>query len=150
MAQIPPYKICSGPKSNEEEEEDEKIYKRYSEIAATTLPTTEGWTGKPMYQYQGFWYNSGLHGIGPLAVQDHFKARPSDILLASIPKSGTTWLKSLAFAVINRKSNPPSARQQHPLHIFNSHDLVPGLELLLYNNNWNSNRIPNLDVLPSP
>ncbi|XP_042493213.1 cytosolic sulfotransferase 5-like [Macadamia integrifolia] len=138
MAQIPPYKICFVPKSKEEEEEDEKIYKRYSEIAAATLPTTEGWTGKPMYQYQGFWYNSGLHGIGPLAVQDHFKARPSDILLASIPKSGTTWLKSLAFAVINRKSNPPSAQQQHPLHIFNSHDLVPGLEWLLYNNNLNA------------
>ncbi|XP_042495136.1 cytosolic sulfotransferase 5-like [Macadamia integrifolia] len=150
MAQIPPYKICFVLKSKEEEEEDEKIYKRCSEIAAATLPTTEGWTGKPMFQYQGVWYNSGLHGIGPLAVQDHFKARPSDILLASIPKSGTTWLKSLAFAVISRKSNPPSAQQQHPLHIFNSHDLVPGLETLLYNNLLNGNRIPNLDVLPSP
>ncbi|XP_043687545.1 cytosolic sulfotransferase 5-like [Telopea speciosissima] len=140
-------------KSREEEEEkddDEKIYKRYIEIVATTLPTIEGWSGKPSYQYQGFWHNSGASGVGPLAFQDHFKARPSDIFLASIPKCGSTWLKSLAFAVMNRKSHPPSAQPQHPLCILNSHDLVPGLEGMLYNNNLNGSRIPNLDILPSP
>ncbi|XP_042493212.1 cytosolic sulfotransferase 5-like [Macadamia integrifolia] len=152
MAPNPPYKICFVPKSREEEEEDEKIYKRCKEIVATTLPTTKGRSGKPIYQYQGFWYDSGVHGVGPLALQEHFKARPSDILLASIPKCGTTCLKSLAFAVMNRKSHPPSVQlqQQHPLHIFNSHDLVPRMEWILYNNNLNGDRISNLDILPSP
>ncbi|XP_043697882.1 cytosolic sulfotransferase 5-like [Telopea speciosissima] len=103
-----------------------------------------------MYQYQGFWYNCGILGVGPLAVQDHFKALPCDILIASIPKCGSTWLKSLAFSVMNRRSHPPTQHQQHPLLSFNSHDLVPGLETKLYNNNFNGNRIPNPDILPSP
>ncbi|XP_042495131.1 cytosolic sulfotransferase 8-like [Macadamia integrifolia] len=150
MAPNAPYEICFVPKSREEEEEDEKIYKRYKEIIATTLPIAGGLLGEPMYQYQGFWYSSRVGSVGPLAVQDHFRARASDILIASIPKSGTTWLKSLAFAVINIKSHPPSVQQQHPLHIFNSHDLVPMLEIRLYNNDFNGNRIPNLDILPSP
>ncbi|XP_042495133.1 cytosolic sulfotransferase 5-like [Macadamia integrifolia] len=150
MAPNAPYEICFVPKSREEEEEDEKIYRRYKEITATTLPIAKGLLGEPMYQYQGFWYCSRLVGVGPLAVQDHFKARASDILIASIPKSGTTWLNSLAFAVINHKYHPPSAQQQHPLHKFNSHDLVPMLEMRLYNNNLNGYRIPNLDILPSP
>ncbi|XP_042495135.1 cytosolic sulfotransferase 5-like [Macadamia integrifolia] len=150
MAQNPPYKICFVPKSKEEKEEDEKNYKRYSEIVATTFPTAEGWFDVPIYQCQGFWYSFEMAGVGPLAFQDHFKARPSDILLASIPKCGTTWLKSLAFSIMNRKSHPPSALQQHPLLKFNSHDLVPVMEMMLYNNNLNGNRIPNLDILPSP
>ncbi|KAJ4956902.1 hypothetical protein NE237_013685 [Protea cynaroides] len=148
MAQEAPYRVCFAPKNREEEEEDEKIYKRYEEIVAK-LPTTEGWSGHLIYQYQGFWYNSEVLGAAPLVVQRHFKARPSDILVASTHKCGTTWLKSLTFAVMNRKSHPPSA-QHHPLHIFNSHDLVPFWEFNLYNNKNNGNRIPNLDILPSP
>ncbi|XP_042495134.1 cytosolic sulfotransferase 5-like [Macadamia integrifolia] len=150
MAKNIPYKVSFVPKSREEEEEDEKIYNRYREIVATTLPTTKGWADKLIYQYEGFWYCPGIVGVGPLAVQDHFKAWPSDILLASFPKCGTTWLKSLAFAVINRETHPPSAQQQHPLLAFNSHDLVPMLEIRLYNDNFNGNQIPNLDMLPSP
>ncbi|XP_043694564.1 cytosolic sulfotransferase 5-like [Telopea speciosissima] len=147
MAQSAPYKICFVPKSREEEEEDSKIYKRYREIIAK-LPTTEGWSGT-LYQYQGFWYDSELTSGGPLAVQDHFKPKPSDILIASTPKCGSTWLRSLAFAVMNRESHPPSD-QQHPLLLFNSHHLVPVIEASLYNDYVNDNRIPNLDILPSP
>ncbi|XP_043704185.1 cytosolic sulfotransferase 5-like [Telopea speciosissima] len=148
MAHNAPYKICFVPKSREEEEEDEKIYKSYEEIISK-LPTVEGWSGKPVYQYQGFWYNSDLVGVGPLAVQNHFTSKPTDILLASTPKCGSTWLKSLAFAVMNRKTHLPSTHQ-HPLLTFNSHDLVPVLEIRLYNNNLNGNQIPNLEILPSP
>ncbi|KAJ4962364.1 hypothetical protein NE237_022303 [Protea cynaroides] len=149
MADNTPYKTCFLPKSKEEEEEDERIYKRLKEIVAT-LPTIKGWSSNPMYQYQGFWYSSDLVGVGPLAVHDHFKAHTTDVLLAATPKSGTTWLKSLAFAVMNRKSHPSLDGRQHPLLKFNSHDLVPTLELRLYNNNHNGDRIPNLDILLSP
>ncbi|XP_042501595.1 cytosolic sulfotransferase 8-like [Macadamia integrifolia] len=148
MAHNPPYKICFVPKSREEEEEDEKIYKRYREIVAK-LPTIEGWTGNQLYQYQGFWHNSKLVGVGPLAVQDHFKPQPDDILIASTPKCGLTSLQSLVFAVMNRKSHPPSSHH-HPVLIFNPHDLVPLIETSLYSSYVNGNRIPNLDILPSP
>ncbi|XP_042501582.1 cytosolic sulfotransferase 8-like [Macadamia integrifolia] len=148
MAQSAPYKICFVPKSREEEEEDEKIYKRYREIVSE-LPTTEGWLGSPLYQYQGFWYGLELGGVGPLAVQDHFKPQPSDILIVSTPKCGSTWLRSVAFAVMNRKAHPPSD-QHHPLLLFNSHELVPLIEIHFYSDDVNGNRIPNLDILPSP
>ncbi|XP_042497566.1 cytosolic sulfotransferase 5-like [Macadamia integrifolia] len=148
MADNIPYKTCFAPKSKEEEEEDERIHERLKETVAT-LPTIKSWFGNPMYQYQSFWYSSDIVGIGPLAVQDHFKAHPTDILIAATPKCGTTWLKSLVFAVMNRKSHSLDDHQ-HPLHKFNSHDLVPTLEIRLYNNNVNGDRIPNLDILSSP
>ncbi|XP_028789035.1 cytosolic sulfotransferase 8-like [Neltuma alba] len=61
------------------------------------------------------------------------KALPSkdgDIIITSLPKSGTTWLKALIFAIVNRNHFSPS--QNHPLLISNAHDLVPHLEFNLY------------------
>ncbi|WKA11030.1 hypothetical protein VitviT2T_028565 [Vitis vinifera] len=31
--------------------------------------------------------------------QEHFQAQPSDIILSSAPKTGTTWLKALTFSI---------------------------------------------------
>ncbi|KAK1277917.1 hypothetical protein QJS04_geneDACA014798 [Acorus gramineus] len=46
-----------------------------------------------------------------MSVQQNFKARPSDVLLASSPKSGTTWLKALLFALLNRNANEETYKQ---------------------------------------
>uniref|UniRef100_A0A453A8L9 Sulfotransferase n=1 Tax=Aegilops tauschii subsp. strangulata TaxID=200361 RepID=A0A453A8L9_AEGTS len=48
----------------------------------------------PVYltrQYRGFW----IH-----AAQASFEPRSMDVFLASCPKSGTTWLKALAFSML--------------------------------------------------
>nr|WGG89257.1 SOT6 [Ilex asprella] len=57
----------------------------------------------------------------------NFEAQDTDIVVATSPKSGTTWLKALAFCILNRKLYPDT--QQHPLHTSNPHSLVPFLEV---------------------
>ncbi|XP_043720847.1 cytosolic sulfotransferase 5-like [Telopea speciosissima] len=79
-----------------------------------------------------------------MAVQNHFKAFPTDILVATTPKSGTIWLKSLVFATMNRKST--TAAPHSLLLNFCPHDLVPCLEQRLY-----LKQIPDdIELLPIP
>nr|XP_010909196.1 cytosolic sulfotransferase 11-like [Elaeis guineensis] len=84
---------------------------------------------------------SGRGGDGGIPK---FKARPTDVLLASFPKSGTTRLKALLFATSNRSSFSNS--QHHPLTTLSPHECVPFLESQVYTNS----QIPSLGVLPSP
>ncbi|KAF7129404.1 hypothetical protein RHSIM_Rhsim10G0059700 [Rhododendron simsii] len=75
-------------------------------------------------QFHGFW----LTPINLQATQElleHFKPISNDVILASFPKTGTTWLKSLLYAIVNRSSIDQLTRN-HP------HVLVPQLELQVY------------------
>ncbi|PWA77237.1 flavonol 4'-sulfotransferase [Artemisia annua] len=70
-----------------------------------TLPqhSCSGLKGRmTLYNYQGFW-NIQLAHEGAIMAQQKFKARPSDVLLCSSPKTGTTWLKALTFAIVTRE-----------------------------------------------
>ncbi|XP_028803548.1 cytosolic sulfotransferase 12-like [Neltuma alba] len=103
-----------------------------------TLPAEPGWVANRLHQYQGFWHTT-RHMQGVLNCQNHFQAHDSDILLITSPKSGTTWLKALTFALLNRKTyypnpspEPTQTDQSHPLLTTNPHVLVPFLELSLY------------------
>ncbi|KAI3932454.1 hypothetical protein MKW92_014343 [Papaver armeniacum] len=75
--------------------------------------------------YQGFWiFAEALENIKDF--QQNFKAVDTDLLLASLPKSGTVWLKALVFAIVNRTHHPIlSTSQNHPLFTVSPHDLVP-------------------------
>ena len=80
---------------------------------SSTLPKEKGWTTEHMYQYQGFWYLS-MEGVeGVMHLQKHFTARNDDILLATLPKSGTTWFKPLMFAIMNRGRYDFSSPRPH-------------------------------------
>ncbi|KAF0895090.1 hypothetical protein E2562_006797 [Oryza meyeriana var. granulata] len=52
-----------------------------------------------------------------------FETRPSDVFLASFPKSGTTWLTALAFETVNRHEHLPSG-EDHPVRLHGPHDGV--------------------------
>lgn len=88
----------------------------------------EKWCGDDLvYQFDGFWFTLPCLK-GALQILNNFKPLPTDVILASFPKTGTTWLKSLLFAITNRTSKD-SLISTHP------HDLIPTLELQVYSPN---------------
>ncbi|KAL6656930.1 hypothetical protein ACP70R_004710 [Stipagrostis hirtigluma subsp. patula] len=94
--------------------------------------------------YQGTWVmEPWVPGI--IAIQRGFAPRRGDVVLASAPKCGTTWLKALAFAAMARGAHPPAGHAGHPLLRLNPHDCVPFMEKL-FAAGWGSR----LDALPSP
>uniref|UniRef100_A0A7N2MSC9 Sulfotransferase n=2 Tax=Quercus lobata TaxID=97700 RepID=A0A7N2MSC9_QUELO len=124
------------PKSNEEEDykSDPKSL-TYKEIIST-LPRRKGYNWVAyLYQYKGFWYGP-YHLDGILSTQDHFKSQPNEVIISSVPKSGTTWLKSLNFAIMTRSCYNESTS---PLLTQQSHDLLPFFELEILSNPPNFN-----------
>ncbi|KAK4707483.1 hypothetical protein R3W88_032975 [Solanum pinnatisectum] len=97
-----------------------------------------------IYNYQGFWSSSrAIQGV--MACQQQLQAQDSDIILVTTPKSGTVWLKSLLFAIVNRKCNP-IFEQDHPLLVQNPHDLVLFLKFDLYVDG----QVPDFSLFTSP
>ncbi|KAL4297551.1 hypothetical protein GQ457_12G032570 [Hibiscus cannabinus] len=99
-----------------------------------SLPKEEGWTSgsaKSLYLYQGFWCLArDLKSV--ISLQKHFQAFDSDVLVATSPKCGTTWLKALTFSTLCRTQY---ARDEHPLLNSTPHQLVRFLEFDVYLNN---------------
>ncbi|KAH7569425.1 hypothetical protein JRO89_XS06G0159800 [Xanthoceras sorbifolium] len=92
----------------------------------STLPREKDFDGTYLYQYQeGFWYRP-TYIVGILSAQRHFQARDDDIILITYPKSGTTWLKALTYAIVHRSHY---AFEHSPLLTSNPHELVPFIEL---------------------
>ncbi|RLN19443.1 flavonol 4-sulfotransferase [Panicum miliaceum] len=97
MAQAP----SESSKSDTKSSADETPPKSYIDLVSTLV------------LYRNYWLNpERLEHIIP--VKDHFKPRRDDIILATYPKCGTTWLKALAFTVMTRGRHAPAAAG-HPL-----------------------------------
>lgn len=75
-------------------------------------------------QFKGIWFNANMFRY-VMFVRKHFEAKDKDIILATVPKSGTTWLKALTSAIINRGNH---SMDQSPLLSSNPHALIPFLE----------------------
>ncbi|XP_059639282.1 flavonol sulfotransferase-like [Cornus florida] len=127
------YKSCPEP---------QKIQQKFKEIIST-CPRNSEWTAfTDLFQYQGYWYTPRfLEGI--VLAQQQFQAQPHDIILCSHPKTGTTWLKALGFAIMNRACLDDS--RSNPLSVTTPHECVPYLEVDLYQNK--PNRYPELPLL---
>ncbi|KAL6644545.1 hypothetical protein ACP70R_016153 [Stipagrostis hirtigluma subsp. patula] len=90
------------------------------------LPMREGWWA-PFYLFQGCWVTpKAIKSVE--VVQAQFQPRSNDIILATYPKCGTTWLKALAFTITNRSIHSVTSNN-HPLLTNHPQDLVPFLDL---------------------
>ncbi|MBA0608473.1 hypothetical protein Godav_020690 [Gossypium davidsonii] len=97
----------------------QKTFKNCAELVPT-LPRSKGWWLDELFHYQGFWMSS-FPIRGSMLISDHFKPRPTDIIVATSPKCGTTWLRALIFSIINRASFDFN---DHPLRKLNPQELV--------------------------
>ncbi|XP_065868727.1 cytosolic sulfotransferase 15-like [Euphorbia lathyris] len=119
------------------------LNQQINEIYPTLPKILEGTTFE-LSLYQGFWCPTGMSPIrGVISFQKCFEAQDTDILVASNPKTGTTWLKALSFSIVNRTRYTPS---NTPLLTSNPHDLVPFLDFHLFT----QNELPDLSMIPSP
>ncbi|OMO72981.1 hypothetical protein COLO4_27322 [Corchorus olitorius] len=110
------------------------------------LPKGKNWAGgEELIQYQGFWLPKEM-AKGVMLIHGHLKPRPTDVILSTYPKCGTTWLKALAFAIINRSSHHDF--QNHPLLTSNPHDLLLPL-IERYINSVDIETLPSPRVCPS-
>ncbi|KAK8585422.1 hypothetical protein V6N13_050401 [Hibiscus sabdariffa] len=109
----------------------EKSYDDELQQLVHTLPKEEGWVSGSIYLYQGFWCPS-LALKPMISFQRHFQAFDSDVIVATFPKCGTTWLKALTFSTLYRDR---FARDEHPLLASTPHQLVRHLEFDVYINN---------------
>ncbi|KAK7322602.1 hypothetical protein VNO77_25990 [Canavalia gladiata] len=125
-------------------EEEEKLCQETKELILS-LPREKGWRTSYLYLFQGFWCQ--LKEIEAIhSFQKHFQAKDSDVLVATVPKSGTTWLKALTFAIVNRQ-HCSSFNKNHPLLTSNPHDLVPFFEYTVYGRH---DKVPNLSNMCEP
>jgi len=104
----------------------------YEEDNLLSLPKEKGWAAGYFYLFQHFWCPS-IFIEGVINFQKHFQAKDSDVIVASFPKSGTTWLKALTFSILNRHRF--SSSDNHPLLTSNSHELVPFLDFISHGDN---------------
>ncbi|KAK4422358.1 Cytosolic sulfotransferase 15 [Sesamum alatum] len=101
------------------------------------------WDGVPLVKYCGCWFPVWMFRQ-ILAAQKHYKAKDTDIILSTLPKSGTTWMKALMFSIANRHVFPID---QSPLLTSTPHKLVPPLEFDTF---WEQDNNPDLEAIPSP
>ncbi|CAM0948825.1 unnamed protein product [Alopecurus aequalis] len=135
-----PFKdIDDGPPREDQEYAD--VISALPSATYVTYPRTS------LRQYQGMWMRQEA-AAGVISVQRRFTPHSGpgggDVLLASPPKCGTTWLKALSFATMARAAYPPSG-SDHPLLRLNPHGCVPSIEGV-----FGAGQEAKLEALPSP
>ncbi|ONK64878.1 uncharacterized protein A4U43_C07F30940 [Asparagus officinalis] len=99
-------KFFQTKKTEAEVEEELRTYTTHKELISS-LPTNK----YGLRLYGSFWLTE-KNIISILSAQKHLKASPDDVFLSTYLKSGTTWIRALAFAVVNRRK---FSFEDHPL-----------------------------------
>jgi len=135
------------PETRVETETNQEIYRRCAN-SVISLPRSDGLSHLQLYRHHQGWHGSQMCIAGAMAADACFTARPSDIVVATLPKSGTTWIKSLLFATVHRREHPADATDVHPFSSFGPHECIKFLEYQVYTG---KKILPeDVDKLPDP
>jgi len=93
--------------TEEQSKDGQEASQQDCKLFILSLPKENGWgLSQNLYLFQGFWCPSNL--IEPIiSFQNNFQAKDNDIIVASLPKSGTTWLKHLHLQLLIVVPFPP-------------------------------------------
>lgn len=139
----------SSPSQANQDADDAKTYKELYQRCTdlvSSWPSRQGLSYLQLFRHEKGWYNGVTPLVGTMVADELFAARPSDIVVATLPKSGTTWIKALLYATVHRREHPADAAADHPFNSLGPHECVNFLEYQLYTNN----RVPDLGRLPDP
>ncbi|CAN6235692.1 unnamed protein product [Urochloa humidicola] len=129
-----------------------ELYQRYAS-SVSSLPSAQGLSHLPLYRHHQGWHGSRMCIAGAMAADACFAARPSDIVISTLPKSGTTWIKSLLYATVHRREHPPddaaATGADHPFNSSGPHECVKFLEYQIYTGNKTKDG-DGIDELPDP
>ncbi|KAK6163101.1 hypothetical protein DH2020_002942 [Rehmannia glutinosa] len=123
--------VIENNQSNIAQDHQQELSHECKELLSS-LPKERGWRTPNLFLYQGFWCQpKEVQAI--VSLQKHYKAEGTDLIVATIPKSGITWLKALSFAVVNRQRFAHN-QKNHLLLTSNPHDLASFIEYKLFKN----------------
>ncbi|KAJ1269426.1 hypothetical protein BS78_07G210900 [Paspalum vaginatum] len=125
-----------------------ELYERFANLVSS-LPSSQGLSNTELYRHDHGWYCRLVPMVGSMVADACFTARPSDIIIASLPKCGTTWIKSLLYATTHRREHPPpvGSATDHPFNTSGPHELIKFFEFQLYTK---EKAVSNLNELPDP
>ncbi|XP_004967901.1 cytosolic sulfotransferase 14 [Setaria italica] len=127
------------------EETNQQLYQRFTDLVSS-LPSSDGLSLQRLYLHGQGWRAGQMPMVGAMVAGARFAARPTDVVLASLPKTGTTWTEALLYATVRRREHPPDAAD-HPFHSFGPHECVQNLEYQIY---YTCGRVPDIGDLPDP
>ncbi|BAF20032.1 Os06g0626600 [Oryza sativa Japonica Group] len=139
----------SSPSQANQDADDAKTYKELYQRCTdlvSSWPSRQGLSYLQLFRHEKGWYNGVTPLVGTMVADELFAARPSDIVVPTLPKSGTTWIKALLYATVHRREHPADAAGDHPFNSLGPHECVKFLEYHLYR----ADEAPDLDALPDP
>uniref|UniRef100_A0ACD5TGS4 Uncharacterized protein n=1 Tax=Avena sativa TaxID=4498 RepID=A0ACD5TGS4_AVESA len=128
-------------------ESNEELYQRFSNLVSSwpCFPPALSISTSQLYRHDKGWHSRLAPMVGTMVADACFTARPSDIVVATLPKSGTTWIKALLYSTVHRREHPVGS-SDHPFNSLGPHECIKFFEFQLYT----ENKIPDLDELPDP
>ncbi|CAM0903706.1 unnamed protein product [Alopecurus aequalis] len=123
---------------------NEELYQQFTNLVSS-WPCFPALSNYQLYRHRDGWYISLGPMVGTMVANACFTARSSDIVVITLPKSGTTWIKALLYSTVHRRKHPVDSFD-HPFNSLGPHECIKFFEYQLYT----QNKIPDLDELPDP